>query len=350
MTDQHTHDENPAGYETVFPGVDFKDLDDVSQLNRVLAELGSEENAGAFIQVYRMSKVGRDAEFLDRYDAAEFVDGSLLDTVRNDWGAGRYQFSVYGAGGGLRSRKVIQIAPRKNDLPAQANPVGSELSKIMEVIAQQNAQTQKMLESLAAAVVSNKQSAPSEMDMLDKMMKYKELFGSGEKSDSTKALLEGIALARELGAGGGETDSSWVDKVMTRLAVPAMEMIAANNNRQAATRPVAQVPPALTEGVPQVKSGAEVQTQQPEDGSMMFKMGVMMLLNAAKKNEDVNEVADRVMVMLPLSDVETIVNLENWFDVLCHHEKECANYKPWFDELHASLKEAVQIEKGDVPQ
>lgn len=334
------------GEEPTFPGVDWDELDDVSQLNRVLAELGSSEQDGAFVSVYRMSKIGRDGEFLDRYPVEMFADGSLLDTVRNEWGAGKYQFSVYAGTGGLKARKVITIAPRKNESGISTGGGKSdEVTRVLEMIAQQNAQTQKMFETLAAAIVNNKQSAPSESDMLDKMVKYKELFG-GEKSDTTKALLEGIALARELEK-PGETDSSWVDKVMTKLAVPAMEMIAANNKRQMASQQK-QVGSEVA-ALPQTREVQE-ENQQGDSDEMLFKMGVKMLLSAAKKKENVSEVADRVLMMLSIDDARTLVELDNWFEVLCHHEPECASHKEWFAELHKALKEVIAIEDGGVSQ
>lgn len=331
-------------------------LDDVSHLNRILAELGSGNEDGAFVQVYRADGASRAQEFLDRYDAAEFADGSLLDHVRNEWGAGRYQFSVYAPGGGLKARKVIKIAARKGELPKVVGQ-SSDMEKLIAQMAMQNQAMMQGMSELAKLVAAGSHKPEGEDAILKRLLTMKELFGGNEShaGDNTAAtLLQGVKLAKELGAlanGDGEGNGQWMDRILEKFAMPALTMVAnsAAQSKQAQQKQVAVANvPRETQALGNVAAEESVPREtKPEDtdSMMMFKMGVAMLKSSASKGEDVQDVADRVMMMLPLQDIEQLIGLPNWFDVLCHHEAGCAPFRAWFDSLHETLVELVRQEK-----
>lgn len=331
-------------------------LDDVSHLNRILAELGTGEDVNAFVQVYRADGAGRSAEFLDRYDAAEFADGSLLDHVRREWGAGRYQFSVYGAHGGLKARKVIKIAQRKNEVE---KPAGQQ-SDVERMLAQMTVQNQSILQGLSeiAKMVAGSNKPETEDQILRRLSAMKELFGEsrGGGDNTAATLLQGVKLARDLSdmAEGGKSGKSgngqWLDIVMEKFAMPALTMVANSAAQSAGSKqaqPVASVS-RETKALEHAATGQVVsrETEPKEDDNMvMLKMGLMMLKSSAAKGEDVQDAADRVMMMLSLEDIESLINLPNWFEVLCNYEPGCAAYKTWFDSLHETLVELVRLEK-----
>lgn len=334
-------------------GLSGEVLDDVSHLNRILAELGSGNEDGAFVQVYRADGASRAQEFLDRYDAAEFADGSLLDHVRNEWGAGRYQFSVYAPGGGLRARKVIKIAARKGELQKSVSQ-SSDMEKLVAQMAMQNQAMMQGMSELAKLVAAGTQKPEGEDAILKRLLTMKELFGgnaSNTGGDTAATLLQGVKLAKELSAlgEGGDGNGQWVDRILEKFAVPALTMVV-NSAAQSKQNQQTQLVPAQGEqkALGNVDAGNVVSREtKPEDtdSMMMLKMGIAMLRSSAAKGEDVQDVADRVMMMLPLQDIEQLIGLPNWFDVLCHHEPGCAAYRQWFDGLHETLVELVRQEK-----
>lgn len=330
-------------------------LDDVSHLNRILAELGSGEEGGAFVQVYRADGASRAQEFLDRYDAAEFADGSLLDHVREEWGAGRYQFSVYAPGGGLRARKVIKIAARKGEV-TKAVGQSSDMEKLIAQMQMQNQAMMQGMSEIAKMVAAGAQKPENEDAILKRLLTMKELFGGNESrgGDNTAAtLLQGVQLARDLGdmAEGGGGNGQWLDRVLEKFAMPALTMVANNAAQTAGAKPAQTVAgvPRETKALEHAATEQVVprETEPKEDDNMvMLKMGLMMLKSSAAKGEDVQDAADRVMMMLSLEDIEQLIGLPNWFEVLCNYEPGCAAYKTWFDLLHETLVELVRLEKN----
>lgn len=321
--------------------------DDVTQLNRILAELGSDQSDGAFVSVFRLDKSGRSGEFLDRYDASEFTDGSLLETVRNAWGHGKYQFSVYLPGGGLKTRKVVSIAQRRGEGQGehvQAARNDGALVEMVRAMSEQHRATMAGLEMIATSLKQNQPAAQSETAILDRLRVMKELFHveqSGGKEDTARALLEGVKLARELGAGGNGDEPKWLDRVMDKLAGPAMEMMVANAN--ANRKPAATEKPALPASQSELPIPAAMpnNNNQEDEGMLALKLGLKTLLRSARDNDDVAETAERVLLMLPEGDVEQIVKLPNWFEVMCHHEPGCAVHKDWFERLHTELQQQL---------
>lgn len=186
-------------------------------LDEILASL-NDESENAHVSVYRQAGTGKETLQLvmkcapDEYST---IDDLLLH-LRDTYGGGDYRVHVR-QNGLLKANSLISVAePLKR--AAEATATGTD--RAIEGILQRMDKQDQRMEMLMERLVSGSNSVPSEDAMIDRMLKYKQLFDSGPKADlgGVTAIREAVTLAKELGAEFGsahkdEEDSGFGDLI-----------------------------------------------------------------------------------------------------------------------------------------
>jgi hypothetical protein len=329
-------------------GVEY---DDVTALNNVLAELGADESGG-FVVVHRevlQPNGKRDDEYLDRFPVSEFS----LNNLKAQWGAGKYKINVYhNGGGGLAARKSITIARDPTATPpATAQPAqpAQDLTPLLQTMNQG-------FEKMIGVLVASQQKAPSRMEMLQEMQIMREMLGGTAQPaapayDPVSLLKLGVEMASN-GAGGGESNNSWVNKVIDQfspLLVPAIAGAMQGQNQPAPRRPAA---PAATLAAPATPAAAPAAPVTPSEEAAPMNIIVgqylKMLKSAAEKRAPVDEYADSILATVPPSmvpDIEAMLKPDDWRDRIRQHTDAADAYPEWFGQLREVLLQFIEEDK-----
>ena len=336
-----------------------EDYDDVTALNKVLAELGADEEGGGFVVVHREvtdNSGKRNDEYLDRYPANDFS----MEALKARWGAGKYKILVYHTSNGqtgLATRKVITIAksPANETGMTATAPAAVDLAPIL----------QTMQQGFTAMVEAMRQQQPqqqSRADMLQEMVMYKELFAHPQPAQQPTNTLDILKLGIEMAQSGmgGQSDNAWVNKVIDQLAPILMPPIAAAIS--GATTPHAQhqhapqVPQAAPQLAPPPPAAAKPavhlnpqQLQEDDPVKIIVVQYLNMLTKAAAKNAPVDEYADSILATVPpsnLAELEAMLRPATWREDLKKYTEAIEVYPAWFTQLRDTVLQFIDDDKA----
>lgn len=336
----------PAPENNPLPETDY---DDVTSLNKVLSELGADDSAGGFVTVFRdVMKPGgkRENEYLDRFDAGDFS----LDGLKSRWGAGRYNISVYRAGGGgLAARKVITIAKEPEE-SGQVAPQSSGNADLASILAVMQQGFEKMFMAITATSAAPATPAPTRADMLHEMQIMREMFAPAAQAVPAQSL-DAVALLK-LGAemaanGGGESNNAWVGKVIDQLAPVLLPALAGAAQASRAPAPAPMQHPQPAQLAAPAPTASPIEEENPVNIIIMQYLN--MLKNAAAKNAPVEEYADSILNSIPASsavDLENMLRPETWRSELAKHTQAVEQYPAWFSSLRDTLLMFIDEDKA----
>ena len=336
---------NPLQHLAPAHYTDPAELDDVTYLNNVLAEIGADSEETSFVTVFRESiEPGgkKTNEYLERFSSGGFS----LDNLKARWGAGKYEIRVY-KDGRILTRKVITIAkdPYTPNMPAQVTPA-LDLSPILAAIQKSN---EGVIAGIMALAQSMKQTGPTRAEMLSEMQIMRDMFApqSGQPAQNFN-VLDALKLGAEMaqkggGAVTGESDNAWVGKVIDMFGpalVPALTGATAEKTHatpRQATLPAPAARPAPVETQPQPQP-----QPQPEDDPVngLIYNYLNMLKRAASQNAPVDEYADSILSMVPASNIADLENLlkpADWREQLRKKTTAVEEFPVWFTQLRDTL-------------
>jgi hypothetical protein len=338
---------------------------------KVLAELGAAGH-GAHVNVYREAvRPGGPEAFLGKWAAAEFT----LEDLKARYGGGTFRVRGYrprreGESGPNNMRLFVNervlIEQAKDDLPSLAVTPRNDpdmLGAIRLMIEANNENTRRILEAMAAS-----RAAPiSEDAILDKLAKYKTLFGGndgGFSPDRMIGFLTSVVGAatgmKELvgdSAGKETNELDILGKAIDKFGEPIAEAIAnfAGKPRAALPAPTgATVRPPNTHPAqsPQHHIQPQPQPQQPEeDVNIIFRTMVAghlktLCAKAAAQGDPVLY-AELIVDEVPEDKLQELLGVPDWFDKLCAIEPNVRNYPAWFGELAGEVTAILQAPPED---
>jgi hypothetical protein len=314
------------------------DYDDATALNMVLAELGSEDDGGGFVVVNRetVNRAGsKEDEYISRFPAVQFS----LESLKEQWGAGKYRIMVYHTAGGLATRKVITIAkdPIQQVLPREAG--GVDLTPILQTM-------QAGFEKMFAAIMATKQEAaqmhaPSRAEMLQEMALMKDMFAAPAQQapDVLGILKVGMEMANNA---GGESNNAWVGKVLEQLG-PILIPKIADGLKQGEVAQNVTLPAAPLKIPHQARVGQEVQSSPLKEVDPVKRLVINyldMLEQAAIKNAPVDQYADSVLATVPeahLPELKAMLAGEGWREKLKGSTGAIERNPVWFTALRDTI-------------
>ena len=358
-----------------------RDVESDEELDELLADFPQND---VCLEIYRIQPQGGRPAFLDEMMPSEFTFGQIA----REHGGGRYMakglyktgkkrkmfFEIEGepfpvkrkssgatvANGPLDSIHPIRIPQSTVELEAEI-PVGKMPGEQGEMYAAVMGMMTKLLT----------QNQNSEMQFLEKMVKYRELFGANAApakeapiDQLVNMFTKGIETAGRVGGGGGGDDSSFWIMMARELKDPLLKLAETVQSAVSGRGAPVQINPGVTTPV-QPKPAQETldsMSGEPMKALMpMIKQMLPMLVNGASKGTNVEFYSDLILDQAPESaypDFLKFLQTPGCLNKLAMLEPMILAQRAWWVELQnaliAGLTEelhgtAVQPESDTVP-
>ena len=311
--------EDDAGDDAPMSDADLKSALLVEALN---------EDAQSFISVNRVVASGNmPEEYVARFPADKYDYGQVMEHLRLHFGGGEYRLRLY-AKGRLRKggNKLVTIAhPQKLQVENNDN---TTLQIVM-------AQMEKMNVQIVEVLKDKNGGGSSRMEMMQELMMMKQVFSSEKSGGGMGEIISVISSLKELGINIGSVAEP-EEKGFSHLLEMAAPVFA-----QALAPREPQVQQYRQNPAPQL---AQQHQQQPptqnkgEKMNMMIAMGLVPLINAAKKNAPPENYAPMVIDNVPEEKLRQFFNTPTGMSELIKIKPEIANYLDWFKLLGEHVK------------
>jgi len=334
-----------------------EDIDDVTALNNVLAELGiSTDAAKGFITVYKEKiSIGvKSEDYLGKFTVTEYANGNLLDHLQNTFGGGRYHIRVYAPGGRgmvLAANKWIDIAGDAKVAALSASPSVSQqidLSPILSAINQQQQNFERLLSTLAGSQPKPKTTT----EVLMELQMMRDIFAPTNVAPVAAPVtqfMDAMKMGMEMAAmnSGGEGNNAWAMKAMEMFGKPIMDAVMSGQ-----LKPEVRTIPARALPTPAAIPVLPTETQTEDDAmGLMLKGYLKMLQRAAAQNEPTDGYADTILNLIPdssMSEFESMLRADDWPVKMATHSPAVNQYPVWFSSLRATLIEFIDADNAEI--
>lgn len=314
---------------------------------------------------------GRKAGYCKTYTVGDLS----LDTIRDEFGGGKFKIRVIDSAGKYVSQTTVDIVdlPKPAAAAAAVTAPGADLAgiaallaavkpgdgaggiaQIMTMMMAQQKATTDMIVGLMNRPVPQ---GPSITDILSIMNANKT-----EKTDPVALLLQGLELGKTL-AGGGDDGGGMLGvakqglELITPLVQQGMEdrraAIAANPRRLSAPKATAEVTPTAT-GVAPVASNVETAGAQPVNvlkQLQWIKAQLNMLVQHASRDKDPELYAEVMLDNLPdfisVEDIEKHIGATDAVAQLARIDSRVTQFAPWFEKFREAVKTFIADEGGE---
>lgn len=340
--------EDPATWESESLEVDPED----QELDNVFADFPQND---ACIELFRVPKLGGRPLFLEQMTPAQFS----FAYVTEKFGGGQYfARAKYRDGQKIRMPFEIEGDPI---IVRRTAPVSPGVSQVVmpsaaEPIVIQEGDDKQTLASIMQMML--RQMQQSEVQMLEKMKLYKELFGSSQQAPLDTALnmfQKGVEMAALGGADGG---SPWI-MLARELKEPLSKIV--DTVQLAMTKGGPPPPPAHGmqvplpplgpgEGTKTAAVGPREAAQEDSTVLTMVKMMMPTLVTAASHNADPGTYVELILDQVPQT---YYTQVKNWLekpgclDQLAAIEPGIRFQQQWWSALRQGLLDALHEELTD---
>lgn len=323
----------------------------------------------ACLELWRTTEKGGKPSFLGELSPSEFTFGNVM----REFGGGRYIVK-----GKYKDGEVIK---RSFDIEGDAYPVKRKIPQpsgnapVAPVL--QAPQTIEMVrkedgsfDALASMMTMMKtlvvELKSSEDQVLDKMVKYKALFGSTEKSQTP--IHEAIGMIKtgiELGSAsqGGDGGFPWLlalDKLqgpLTELVSTIKAAVTRQSPSMASVVPNSLTPPVASQPVSQGAPMPSASPGEPPNMEIILKGAVQHVLpnlvTGAAREAEPEFYADFLLDQIPerfYTTAKTWLEKPDCLDQLQAMNPGVSGYRPWFELLRVELLKALNEEVSDAPR
>jgi hypothetical protein len=281
----------------------------------------------ASIRIHRQLGTARDEQpLLDIISASEYEADDLLKMIKRRWGGGKFRLYLRdpNSSGNVRNILVVLAGAPKDDAESEKEE--------KQVAPQQNLeQTIALAMSAAMAPLVERLNVSRETDderetrMLDKMAKYKTLFGGGERkagglSEVTSAIeflkTIGMDVVPRDGATGAESD---LERMIGKVS-PLIQTVLDRNQR------------------PQAAQGQEM-TKGP------MELAIELMIHAAQANESVEPYVNLILPRINEGELRGILELgrDAVLSMFEQTDPRISAHKGWFGGLVDALAGALGV-------
>jgi hypothetical protein len=242
------------------------------------------------------------------YTIEEWEADEPMDMIRANWGPGKYELHIIGAGGSL-GRPRFTIAqpfaminptqqPQAQQQPANNDGVIAQaLQSIAQMIMQGQQQTAQLIQSMAPP-------PRDEIKELEKLKLMKDIFSAGNpppQNNSLSAITEIMTAMKAMKDFSGELNPpSPVDADNPMSMIPALldtvKSFAANRTQPQPPQYQEAISPVI---VPQTLEQPLQQSQQPNPAEMILKGATQKIIELATNNADPKEGGQFIHDSLP---------------------------------------------------
>ena len=321
---------------------DITDVDEyvVPQVHQTAATHGMESLIAALsdvsdtatVAIYRQNGNGQQGLiFLDSFPPDRFTPDDLHLHLKNTYGAGSYRVHVRD-GTKLRANKLVNIGSPLS-VSRETNNGAGDMRELMQFMQQQQQQMMQLMRE------QQKPAEDSEEKFLEKMLKYKQLFGGEtQKTGGISELLGAVDALKLLGVNVGGLAPEPVEDGFSKIIESAAPVLTALLNRPQQPHQPQQRPQ------PQYKPNPAPREQ--DDMNLKVKLGVATLVRAAAKNADTAFYADFVFDQVPEETLRGIFAAPDIEGELAKINPDTLKYKDWFTDLGEHLRGMLGVESS----
>lgn len=321
-----------------------------AQLGAIFEQFGGGDNDINFkINIYRVEENKGELSYCFSCVPSELP---ILDRIREEYGAGKYETRVYQQGGPGRRTKLIkrtklniakQIAVVKRT-DSGGQDLAAVIAAMMESQKRQFEQLQAMMQRQPAPVESANPFGLFK-EMAAAMAAFREMMPApANPFENLSTILELVRDAKD-----GDREKGIFDVVQS-VAEKAMPVILdlAKSRTVPAYQPAAPAAP----GAPAAPDAAQLSgPPTPQQGdemnaSLMFKMQLNMLVGQARANSDPSLYAEMILDNVPEDQVNVLLNSPDLKRTLTEINPGVAETWPWFERMIAEIR-ALLTEDGD---
>lgn len=309
--------------DVVFPDEDDDTLTAAEKaVNAAIEELSSSAEKGAFVSVYRQPGNGREPlEFVFTHPADLYSIDQIIDSLKLDYGGGKYRIFIKDEKGKIRANKLICIAEKISD-PNEADNVGL-YGLLNSYMSKQDRMMQHFLKQ--------NHSGHSRTEFFQEMILMKNLFNQNGNNNSNtfgqiKELVEAMTLIKDI-TPEAASNSGLVG--IMRETVPLLTSIANASLNAPGAQPGAQ---------PEVKPGAQPGAQFGVTQPMInIEYGLLKkaieFKNQGQTPEGVAEFIYEEIAPKFARKIEAIIILEKPLDKMAEFLPDVLAHHDWFLEL-----------------
>lgn len=341
---EHGNDYDVTTVATIENDQELELNEDEEKLREFMDEMKS-FNPDEKISVYRQPTSGKQLSFLFSFHPS--VDGldysSMLERLQNEYGGGKYRVQIR-KDGRLAVNKVVEIESKKVNVEQNNN---SDIATALAMIAESN---NRNTELIMRAITENQPKQKTESEMLDNMVRYKELFGDKGKVEKPKTLLEQLTelnalkeIAPTLFGGGGNDSSPDLSSLLVDGLGSLKEIVTAPPNPQvnASTEQRKTNPTETPE-----KTGKKEMNQNALVRNAIRKE-ILKLVNLARNDKEPSLYAEVALDSLPPHFMKPFMEVmgkgdHDFSTFLIDIEPTTEHYMPWFLEFKGAIIEMVQ--------
>lgn len=306
-----------------------------SELDQITSEFDKDKNDVELkIKLHRVLERKGEREWLFDILPAELP---IMDRVKEEYGGGKYQASVFKNGKLFRKFTFNIATPRVNALLKNST---TEINSVLSALAAQQAQQFSQLKELMVTAKPAPAFNMMEMmtGMVTLMVQMKNLMPQPiqHENNSMEYLLKGMEVMREMGnsAGNSDKDTNLLDIVRDLIKSPllgkALEGISTPVKTEKITAP-AQAPSQLNSPT---ASGNN-------DMNPIVKGYINQLIKKAAQNSDPELYAAFILDNVPETIVKQYLLRDDLMTVITAINPEAGKYGEWFEELKNSIIEIL---------
>lgn len=349
-------------------------------LTDVLSDLRGLSGSDVEVMIYRIPKGGVRGGWEFVKSITPPIDTiSLMDDLRNDWGAGEYALRVR-AGGKIKTTKFVSIAaPKSGAVAVQSKNDSNEL---LQILLAQNASSKSDMMQMTTLMMQSQQASQQQMMqlmtvLLPAMMGGKEktselltafatLQNMGDKGGGMKEAIETLVAAKSLFAGneGGGANLDLDGDLLSnglKLAGPLLgslaNLVPKRQERQEVAQILPEIPTAPLIAIPETPVIAPVpQAERPASRFPVLDLirDEVLFLFQRRKNPEV--AAELVLETLEQNGVELeqLTNViaafsvsPNWLEELASEGIDLRADPAWANQFLSSLVQQFSEAGGD---
>lgn len=323
---------------------------------------------------YTVSRVSSEPGKKAGYCKTYAVGDLSLDTIREEFGGGKYRIRVTDPQGKYVTMTTVDIV----DLPKPAQPAaapavapGADLSGIAALLAavKPNAPTgdgglaqimtvmmaqQKATTDMIIALMNKPApTGPSLTDLLALIKAEK-----GEKTDPVALLLQGLELGKSIAGGGGETGMLDVAKQGLELITPLVQQRMETPAPAAPARRLA-APPAPAAPPPVAATATDQPVQPAPEGANVkviqqlqwLKAQLNVLVHHAVRGKTPALYAEVMLDNLPpfvtVEDIHQHIGADDALDNLAKIDARVLDHREWFEDFREAVVEFLSPEEDE---
>jgi hypothetical protein len=337
---QLNHDDTDTVIDGRFDDISEIEMENDDELATILEQIGSDRGDVVYtLNIYRIPPTGKKI-WLYECDATE----PQKEKLRDEYGGGKFEFWLRKNNRIFARPKVLIEAPRdiKNNSNNNEGARHENNMNQADIISLIQASNKSVLEAVTKLVAPT-QSVESPFDqmksmfaLMNEMKSY--TTGGAQETDPYKNIKQVLELKKLFG-GSGEGETNNADVLMAaieHIGGPLSEM-----TKQAA--------PAQQKTGPRnraVKQQAPQPTKQ-DDEMNGLKMGIKLMVSAAKRNDDPAPYVDIILERMEPEQVQVFLTDENAMDLLITVNPQVAHHPKWFQELSKLLNEKLVVNENE---